>query len=506
MILRENMEVKYVKMNNNQKELSLGNFCRIVKELSLNKAFAGQQEVFYALFGVDDVSDSTINNYCIGYRAIGNDFKKIYMERKSYPNDGFDETIMSLYSILKGTVYLDDVNYEDKLMKKLCLELYNLAKNDESVDSEFTKKIYRLIKDNKIYDVICEILLYIVLEKKQPVYVSETNREIFESLLNNTNISMRDLEKFMTIQLQDGINYTYSLKKLASEGNPYASFELGDLEYTGKMTGEVRYVKAYEYFKVAALKNHPRANWLISKMFFEGKIGNISDKDIKEGHKYLKVALELGSVAAINSIGLCYLNGIGVDKDRNVAIEYFEKAANSDYVYAHNNLGKIYERDGDLEKAYNHYLFSASLKESWASNKLGYWHLKGIFVERDALKAYEYFNQALDVPLSILNYWAYFNLAKFFYKNGNYAALIEKNVDKAIEYFNKALLGGITEAYLELLEIYVGKYAYEQNDEYLDIINGYLKEYSILKSYDEKAVLKIVDVLNKKRLVVVKNV
>ncbi len=64
------METKYVKMNNNQRELSLGNFCRIVKELSLNKTFANQTEVFYAIFGVDNVSDSTINNYCIGYRSI----------------------------------------------------------------------------------------------------------------------------------------------------------------------------------------------------------------------------------------------------------------------------------------------------------------------------------------------------------------------------------------------------------------------------------------------------
>lgn len=501
------MEVKYVKMNNNQKELSLGNFCRIVKELSLNKAFAGQQEVFYALFGVDDVSDSTINNYCIGYRAIGNNFKKIYMDRKSYPNDGFDETIMGLYSILKGTVYLGDVNYEDKLMKKLCLELYNLAKNDESVDPEFTKKIYRFIKNNKIYDVICEILLYIVLEKKQPVYVSETNREIFESLLNNTNIAMRDLEKFMTIQLHDGINYTYSLKKLANEGNPYASFELGDLEYTGRMTGEVRYVKAYEYFKVAALKNHPRANWLISKMFFEGKIGNKSENDIEKGHKYLKAALELGSIAAINSMGLCYLSGIGVKKDKNVAIEYFEKAANSDYVYAHNNLGKIYENDGNLEKAYEHYLFSASLKESWASNKLGYWYLKGIFVKRDVLKAHEYFKQALDVPLSILNYWAYFNLAKYFYKNGNYESNTEKNTNKAIEYFEKAIEGNIDEAYIELIEIYIERYTEDNKEEYLNVINTYIGKLSLKEMYTEykKQIEEMIEPLKKQVILVMKN-
>lgn len=493
-------------MNNNQRELSLGNFCRIVKELSLNKSFAGQQEIFYALFGVDDVSDSTINNYCIGYRAIGADFKKIYMDRKEYPNEAFDETMMGLYSILKGRVYSEKVSLKDDLMKRFCLELYNLAKNDESVSAEFTKKIYRFIKDDNIYEALCEILLYIVLEKRQPIYVDKTKREIFENILNNTNISMRDLQKFVTIQLQDGINYTYSLKELAKEGNPYASFELGDLEYTGRMSGEARYVKAFEYFKVAALKNHPRANWLIAKMLFDGKIGSKSKDDIKEAYRYLNEALALGSVAAINSMGLCYLNGIGVLKDKDKALEYFKKAASNNYVYAHNNLGKIYEEDGDLEKAYGHYLFSANLKESWASNKLGYWHLKGIFVDKDFSKAFEYFNQALDVPLSILNYWSYFNLAKYFYIDGNYEAKVEKDVNKAIEYFNKCLSGGIFEAYLELIKIYVKKYEDEQKDEYLDIINGYLKDYSLKDSYNEDEVNKILYSLKKKKIVVVKSV
>ena len=96
------METKYVKMNNNQKELSLGNFCRIVKEQSLNKSYAGQPDVFYAIFLVEDVSDSTINNYCIGYRTIASAFKKIYQKRKNYPNKEFDETIQNLISIIKG--------------------------------------------------------------------------------------------------------------------------------------------------------------------------------------------------------------------------------------------------------------------------------------------------------------------------------------------------------------------------------------------------------------------
>ena len=506
------MKVKYVKMNNNQTELSLGNFCRIVKELSLNKTFANQTEVFYAIFGVDNISDSTINNYCIGYRSIGTSFKQIYINRSSYPNKEYDETILSLLCILKGKIYGPKTHEEinklvlENLPKKLSLELYNLAKNDETVSADFTKKIYKLIEQNKIYDVICEILNYIVLEKKQPIYESKSKRELFENILNNTNISMYELEQFVKIQLQDGINYTYSLKKLAKEQNPYASFELGELEYTGMMTGKPRYVKAYEYFKIAAEKNHPRANWLIAQMLIKGLIGNDNTENKKKCFEYLLTAQSLGSIAAINTIGLCYLKGNidGIDKNVDKAIKCFKKAAENNYVYAHNNLGKIYEEKGDLKKAYEHYLFSASLEESWASNKLGLWYKDGIYVEKDMKKAYKYFKQALEVPQNILNYWAYYNLAKYFYLEGNYEANIEKDIDKAIKYFEICIEKNIDEAYFDLINIYVNKYMKWQNKEYLEKINTYLSRFSLKPSYIkyEKDLKTNIDKLDKSKLMI----
>ena len=500
------METKYVKMNNNQKELSLGNFCRIVKEQSLNKSYAGQPDVFYAIFLVEDVSDSTINNYCIGYRTIASAFKKIYQKRKNYPNKEFDETIQNLISIIKGNIY-SELSQEQikkeakKTLKKLSLELYNIAKNDKSVSNEFTKKINEFI--------ICEILLFIVLEKKQPVYIDKTRREIFENMLNNTNISMNDLEQFLKIQLKDGINYTYSLKKLAKENNPYASFELGDMEYTGTMSGTPRYVKAYEYFKVAASQNHPRANWLIGKMLLEGQIGK-NDKETKEkAFKYLKKAEELGSIAATNTIGLCYLNGLipSIPKEEEKAIKYFKKAAKEDYVYAHNNLGKIYEKRNDLKKAYEHYIIGATLEESWASNKIGKWYLEGIYIEKDEKKAYEYFNKAVEVPKSILDHWAYFNLAKYFYLEGNFEANIEKNIPKAIEYFNKALEGNIDEAYKELILIYIEEYKEKENQKDLDFINYYYNKYRLTSSYKifKKEIDEKIEELIKNKIILIKN-
>ena len=508
------METKYVKMNNNQKELSLGNFCRIVKEQSLNKSYAGQPDVFYALFLVEDVSDSTINNYCIGYRTIATEFKKIYQKRKNYPNKEFDETIQNLISIIKGNVYNELNNEQIKkeaknTLKKLSIELYNIAKNDKSVPRNFTKKINDFLKENKIYETICEILLFIVLEKKQPVYIDKTRREIFESMLNDTNISMNELEQFLKIQLKDGINYTYSLKKLSKENNPYASFELGDMEYTGIMSGTPRYIKAYEYFKIAASQNHPRANWLIGKMLLEGQIGKKTKEDLEKAFNYLKKAEELGSIAAVNSIGLCYLNGLipSIEKNEEKAIAYFKKATKEDYVYAYNNLGKIYENHNDLKKAYEHYIVGATLEESWALNKIGKWYLEGIYIKKNEKKAYEFFNKAVEVPKSILDHWAYFNLAKYFYLEGNFEANIEKNIPKAIEYLNKALEGNIEDSYKELILIYIEEYKESENQKDLDFINYYYNKYRLTNSFKnhKKEIDSKIEELIKNKIILIKN-
>ena len=80
------MSKKYIKMNDNNNHLSIGNFCRIIKENSLNKSFAGQSEIFSTVFNIDNINDSTINNYCIGCRSIGSDYKEIFYNFKDKYN------------------------------------------------------------------------------------------------------------------------------------------------------------------------------------------------------------------------------------------------------------------------------------------------------------------------------------------------------------------------------------------------------------------------------------
>ena len=305
-------------------------------------------------------------------------------------------------------------------------------------------------------------------------------KETIANILNNTNISINDLEKFLKLQFNDGTNYSYSIKKLAKENNPYACFELGMMEYNGEIAGYPRYNKSYEYLQKAANYNHPRANYLIAKMLLNGYIGDNTKKDLNLAWKHLKDAEKLGSIAALNTIGLIHLK----DNNINSAIQYFTKASNYNYVYAYNNLGKIYENKKEYEKAFNYYLKSANLEESWACNKIGEYYRLGIGTNIDLKASFYYYNLSLNVPIKLINNWGKYNLAKYFYLNGNYEANIEKDENMAIKLLKEASDNNIFNATLELIYYYTDKYISTKNSDYLNYLNTFITKISTYKEYN----------------------
>ena len=157
--------------------------------------------------------------------------------------------------------------------------------------------------------------------------------------------------------------------------------------------------------------------------------------------KYLNKAVELGSIAALNTMGNCYLNGINPNKEIDVekAIKYYLDASEYGYVYSYNNLGKIYEKNNDFDKSFEYYKLSADLNESWALNKVG-----EILRKQGNLKdAYIYYKKAIEAPLSERNFYSYYNLAKYYYSCGCKELGIEKDDNKSKEYFRIAQEHGI---------------------------------------------------------------
>lgn len=171
---------KYIKLNNNDNHLSLGNFTRIIKENTINKTSAIQIEVFNALFNTNNINDTTVNNYCIGIRSINNEYKQQYIiYKKKYQKDKYVllDIIINLLTIITGNIYTNlsknekiDIINNNSILKTITIKLYNISKNDKEVSKELSSNLLYLISNNNLYEALTQILFFIILDKKQPIY------------------------------------------------------------------------------------------------------------------------------------------------------------------------------------------------------------------------------------------------------------------------------------------------------------------------------------------------
>ncbi len=498
------MKKQYIRLNNNDEHLSIGNLFRIIKDISKNKTSALQTELFCILFDLENINDTTVNNYCVGCRSIGGEYKQIFLNKKKRYDknkEEFTDSIISILNIIDGTVHvvkdnkIDFIN-EDVATEELVNKLYNIAKNDRFVPQDVTNDVHNYIVNGNYYEGLVNLITYIVLYKKQPLYEDELKKEVIDNILNDTSISSLDLQEFLSLKLREGINYDFSLKKLASKGNAYANFELGSNEYYGYVTGEARYDIAFKYLDSAAKMDHASANYMIGNMYVRGLIGSKSNDDLKKGYEYLVKSYKLGNVAASNLIGNMYYEGIyPLEKDIDKAVYYYEEAALKNFAFSLNNLGKIKELKGLKKEAYEYYLKSALLGESWACNKMGEYYRKE---DKDLEKAFSYYNKALESNYRTLCFYAYYNLAKYFYLPGCVEVGVTRNKDLAIKYLEIASKNNLFVAKLELFYIAIKDYIvskdkeiYKKVLEYKDIIEKSVEYTEEIRKNIEEEINKI---------------
>lgn len=395
------MKKNYIKMNEGN-YLSLGNLFNEIKKISKGNS-AMQSEIFCTLFNVNEINSQTVNNYCIGIRAIGIEYKKKYIDCfHIYKKDRsvFVNTIISLISILDEHIYLDDektlknINNNHNLYK-LCVELLKISKKDINVNEKFTLNLGKLIDNNDLYDCIIDFLEYIILENKQPIYKQDINIKINEE----------ELTEYLKIKLYEGFSHINSLRELSKRGNMYACADLGSLEFDGLVDGKHNYKISYYYYMIAADKGHPKACWMIANMILTKKV----KYDFDTLWKYLNESIKLGSAAGLNTMGKCYLLGINPKNECNIekAKDYFIKSSELGYTFAFNNLGLLCSNE---DEAVKYYKTSADMNESWALNKMGeYYRKKG---NKDL--AYFYYNESNKAPIGERCKWSKINLKKYF--------------------------------------------------------------------------------------------
>ncbi|MBQ6992248.1 MAG: sel1 repeat family protein [Clostridia bacterium] len=458
---------KFIRMNINDNYLSVGNVFRIIKEETNTTNMFLQADLFSIIFNTYNIADSTVNNYCTGLRAINPKYRNYFKEMKNKFEQDKNVFIFTIGKILElieieeidvDNITIEQINNSLKL-KHICNRLYTISKNDSDVSIKLSNELYKNLEECNLYNFMIQILFYVILDKKQPIYINEQLNEIIEKNIYDTNISVNDIQDFIKVQLNSGIWSIRGINELAKKNNPFACFEIASMEFHGIATGKSRYEEAYKYYKIAAEHNHPVANWAIGYLYYEGYIGNKSKRDLYLAFKYFNKSRKLKCSNAFNSLGLIILNGSipHIKRNKRKAIEMFEKAISLGNIYAYNNLGKIYENKKDYKKAYDYYLSSAELGESWAANKIGEFYRKGISTEKNLRKALHYYTISSESLRFTLCLWSKYNLAKYFYKDGNLEIDVKQNINKAIELLED-IADELIEASKELLYIYYELY------------------------------------------------
>ena len=131
---------------------------------------------------------------------------------------------------------------------------------------------------------------------------------------------------------------------------------------------------------------------------------------------------------------MCYLNGYGCRVDTSAAIFWLEKAADEESAKAINELGDVYEAQGDFANAVLYYEKAVAMGDLNGYCNLGYCYEQGTGVVLNSQKAFELYKYAADNG-STRGCMCVANC----YLNGTY---VEENVAEALAWFTKAAESG----------------------------------------------------------------
>lgn len=212
--------------------------------------------------------------------------------------------------------------------------------------------------------------------------------------------------------------------------------------------------------------------------------GEIAQLDYKKAFECFYKASEQGDVVSSYYVGLCYLNGNGIEQDEERGLYHLEVASNGNYKDAMFLLASKLE-ESDPTKALMLLDKCAQLDDAEAYYKLGKWYGIGYNVIKDEKKSFDYYTKAsnlghysamCNLGIAYVNgkgvktcyelgvYWfkkasegnvvnAKFNLA-YCYENG---IGTNKDIAQAINYYTSAARDGHGDSALRLGELYMNE-------------------------------------------------
>ncbi|KAF7731977.1 ERAD-associated protein [Apophysomyces ossiformis] len=198
-----------------------------------------------------------------------------------------------------------------------------------------------------------------------------------------------------SVSMDEILQYLQYLAQTKSDME--AQVKLGQLYYQGTRSIPRNFQNAFHYFRQVADKIPGRK---IPEAFIKSKQGEWAgqaagtlgrmywrgegvEPNVNEAHRWFEVGSELGNPVALNGLGMMYLDGIVVPKNRDKAIEYFKLAASRENADAQVNLAIEYvNQPTKLPMAIQLFRIAAEAK-----HLLAYWYLAQLNIQGTGLKA-----------------------------------------------------------------------------------------------------------------------
>lgn len=396
---------------------------------------------------------------------------------------------------------LYELGYLDKL--KTFAVMYKSGKYDDYDDEKYYE-ILKTIADNTNNPTVCYLLYehnlninklsqkeainYLVRAaengnndaiKKLIIDNRNTNeKEYYKWVLKGheinseyANIELADLYYFGNDKLKVSVDEkkAFELYKNNSKGNNYVNLMLGRCYYNGHGT-KVNYKKAFEFLTDSYNKGLKNSAIYLANCY---RFGNGVEVDYKKAYSLYKEASTLGPYYLVEYAN-CYVNGLGdyLPCDLDKAITLYKKAIKeSERPYFYHKLGIAYAKKFDFKNAIDCFekIIKLDNKNIDAYRNLGIVYKHSNNLDRDYNKSLEYFKKALELGDSKSN----LNIAEIYIYN-NYG-------------FND----------IKSAEPYLLK-AYEEKVEGADVLLAYMyerkkdekKAYEIIKDVEEDSVLK----------------
>ena len=200
--------------------------------------------------------------------------------------------------------------------------------------------------------------------------------------------------------------------------------------------------KAEEFYIRSAQKGYADAYFSLGSAYHSG---GCFEKDYKKALYYYEKAIQKGVSIAQENLAAMYLRGQGVPKDIDKAIQLYEELVekgDDSAKYAAYQLGNIY-LSRDTSKAIRYFHISMEKGDTWAPYRLADLYKRGIGVPKDIHKAIRLYEELVKKGGKNARKAAY--LLGEIYQFGTrreYKNIIPKDDKKAIAYYKKALSSG----------------------------------------------------------------